>query len=49
MTREQLGALKEYIEAVIDEKIQEAFGRDSGSEYLRRHAAEEALEEGFNL
>ena len=35
MTREQFNALCEYIDAKIDEKIEDAFGRDGLSETIR--------------
>jgi hypothetical protein len=44
MTREQLDALKAYIDARIDEKIEDAFGRDALHEYLARSSAETELD-----
>ena len=35
MTKEQLQALLDYIDARIDEKIESAFGRDGLSEMLK--------------
>jgi len=43
MTEEQLEALKEYVSALIDEKIEDAFHREAGIEYLKRRRAEETL------
>lgn len=37
MDEEMFRALIEVIEAIIDEKIEDAFGRDGGREYLRAY------------
>lgn len=47
MTEEQLKALQAWVEAVIAEKIEAAFGRDAGSEWLARHNIELELKELF--
>jgi hypothetical protein len=44
MTREQLDALKAYIDARTDEKIEDAFGRDASYAYLARRSAETELD-----
>ena len=38
LSKDQLDVLLEYIDARIDERIQDAFGRDSGPEYLKVYA-----------
>ena len=51
MTKEQqdLELLKGYINAVIDEKISNAFGRDGLHEAIARAGAEKELDEAFGL
>lgn len=49
MTPEQLNALMECIKAHMDERIESAFGRDSGHEYLHARGKEAALYEAFGF
>lgn len=44
MREEQIVALKTYIDAVVAERIQDAFGRDSGHETVARLDAEQVLD-----
>jgi len=41
MTEKQFKALMELIETIVAEKIADAFGRDSGHEYMSRSFAED--------
>ena len=43
MTEDQLDRLLAYIDARIDEKIEQAFGRDAGYEVMVRINAEDEL------
>lgn len=47
MTKEQLGKLKEYIDARIIELISDAFGRDGLTETIRAREAWDNLKEAF--
>lgn len=49
MTKQQLKALREYIDARIDEKFDEAFGRSDTGPYLVRLACQTDLEQAFGL
>lgn len=49
MTREQLVALLDYLDARMDEKIADAFGRDGQSETLIRMAYWKDLVAAFPL
>lgn len=49
MNEEQFKALLEYIDRRLDERIQDAFGRASGQEWLASYTAEQELREVFNL
>lgn len=42
-THKQFDLLREWIEAIVDEKIEQAFNRNSTVEYLRRTRVEEQL------
>lgn len=44
MAPDELNALKEYIKAVVDEKIEYAFGRDSHHEAMAVRSAEDDLD-----
>ena len=43
MSDQQFEAFKAWIEALIDEKVEAAFNRDGGQEYLRRYKLEQEL------
>jgi hypothetical protein len=45
LNKEQIDALIALIEAIIDDKISDAFNRDSLSEMIERRAAETAFRE----
>ena len=42
-TDKQFELFREWIEAIVDEKIEQAFSRNSSLEYLRRLKLEEQL------
>lgn len=44
MVRKTWGALKQWVEALIDERIEHAFGRDASNEASRRWELERELE-----
>ena len=45
MTREQFNVLVELFEAIVDEKVSDAFGRDSLHEMVRRNKTEDEARE----
>lgn len=48
MREEQIIALKAYIKAVVEERIETAFGRDALHESIARRDAEELLDRVLN-